>query len=49
MLTEVHSKISNLEEDPKTYKETISCPQSKLWVEDFKKNVGRIKLDDEEE
>ena len=35
----MHSKISNLEEDPKTYKETISCSQSKLWVEDFKKKM----------
>ena len=29
----MHSKISDLEEDPKSYKEATNCAQSKLWVE----------------
>ena len=32
-LGEVHSKILDLVEDPKSYKEATNCAQSKLWVE----------------
>jgi len=40
---EVHSKISDLEEDPKTYKEAISCPHSKLWVEAMREELNSMR------
>jgi hypothetical protein len=40
---EVHSKISDLEEDPKTYKEAIRCPQSKLWVEAMREELNSMR------
>jgi hypothetical protein len=42
-LGEVHSKVSNLEEDPRTYKEAVSCPQSKLWVEAIREELNSMK------
>jgi hypothetical protein len=42
-LGEVHSKVSNLEEDPRTYKGAVSCPQSKLWLEAMREEFNSMK------
>jgi hypothetical protein len=42
-LGEVHSKISYLEEDLKTYEEAITCPQSKLWVEAMREELNSMR------
>ncbi|WVZ84921.1 LOW QUALITY PROTEIN: hypothetical protein U9M48_031890, partial [Paspalum notatum var. saurae] len=42
-LMEMYSKVSNLEEDPKTYKEAINCPQSKLWVEAMREELNSMR------
>ena len=42
-LGEVHSKISNLVEDPKSYKEATNCAQSKLWVEAMREELNSMR------
>jgi hypothetical protein len=39
---EVHSKTCSLEEEPKSFKHAMSCPESKLWMEAMREELDSM-------